>query len=250
MVAVLALVGESLLQPSRQRLALPALRLREALRGLSEFVRVGHLRAGGQREERQKAWINTNLSCSLRRNIVRVRVDAQAQIPARSTFDDTTAFEASSRDVLLVKTHRPYPWNMDACSRRCCACLREGEACQSIAPSFELGFLRQFLVAPLPGNRRRIQYPLQRVAGNAELCAVIGKQVMKSLLAVRDTVFGILLYFSDSPIPDTCQMPEPHVKAACLRGIEPKLELTLDHATPVSGFRCIAEPLRVEHHQR
>jgi hypothetical protein len=26
----------------------------------------------------------------------------------------------------------------------------------------------------------------------------------------------------------------------CLRGIEAELELSLDHATPVSGFRCTA----------
>jgi hypothetical protein len=78
LVAICALIGESLLQPSGQLLALPALRLRETLRGLPEFVRMGNLLAGGQREEMQKAWSNANFPYAQRRNTVRVCVDAQA----------------------------------------------------------------------------------------------------------------------------------------------------------------------------
>ena len=46
---------------------------------------------------------------------------------------------------------------------------------------------------------------------------MIGKQVMKRLLAVIDTVFGILLDLAYGPIPDPCQMPEPRIKLVCLR---------------------------------
>jgi hypothetical protein len=35
-------------------------------------------------------------------------------------------------------------------------------------------------------------------------------------------------------------VPEPCIKLLCLRGIEAELQLTLDHAILVSGFRCIA----------
>lgn len=250
MVAVLALIGKPLLESSGQLLALPTLRLREALRGLPEFMRMGNLLASGQREERQKAWINTNVPGPQRRNTVRLCVDAQAQIPARGTLDDTTALELAGRDVLLVKAHRPDAWHMDARPHWRFECIRKGNTRQPVAPSFELRLLGQLLIAPLPGDIRCIQHALQRVAGYAELFPVIGKQVMKRLLTVIDTVFGILLYFSDRPIPDTCQMPKPHIKLVYLPVIEPKLQLSLDHATPVSGFRCIASPLRVEHHQR
>ena len=199
MVTVFALIGEPLLQPSGQLLPLPTLRLREALRGLTQFVRVCNLFASRERQQMQKAWINTNFPCSQRRNTVRMCVNAQAQIPAGSTLDDTTAFELSQRHVLLVKAYRPDAWHMDTCSRRWFERIREGEAGQSIAPSFELGLPGQLLIAPLPGDPRGIQHALQRVAWYAELFAMIGKQVMKRLLAVIDTVFGILLYFFLQP---------------------------------------------------
>ena len=250
MVAVFALVRESLLQPSGQVLPLATLRLRETLRGLTQFVRMRNLLAGGQREEMQKAWIKTNVPCAQRRNTVRLCVDAQAQIPARGTLDETTALELAGRDVLLVKAHRPDAWHMDARPHWRFERIRKGNAGQPVTPSFELGLLGQLLITPLPGNMGRIQYALQRVAGNAELFPMIGKQVMKRLLTVIDTVFRILFDLAYGPIPDTCQMPKPRIKLVCLRVIESELELTLDHATPVSGFRCIAEPLRVEHHQR
>jgi hypothetical protein len=35
-------------------------------------------------------------------------------------------------------------------------------------------------------------------------------------------------------------MPQPGIKLVRLRAVEPKLELSLDHATPVFGFRCTA----------
>ena len=240
MVAIFALIGKPLLQPSGQLLALPALRLRKTICGLPQFVRVWNLLARRERQEMQKAWINTNSPCAQRRNTVRLCVDAEAQIPARGTLDDTTALELAQRDVLLVKAHRPDAWHMDACSHWCFERIRKGNAGQSIAPSFELGLLGQFLVAPLPGDPRGIQHALQRMAWYTELFAMIGKQIMKRLLAVIDTVFRILFDLAYGPIPHTCQMPEPRIKLVCLRVIEPELQLSLDHATPVFGFRCIA----------
>ena len=146
MVTVLALIGKPLLQPSGQLLALPTLRLREALRGLPQFVRMWNLLASGQREQRQKAWINTNVPCPQRRNTVRLCVDAQAQIPARSPLDDTTALELAGRDVLLVKAHRPDTWHMDTCSRTgALNASGKGMLVSRLRRPLSLGFFASFL---------------------------------------------------------------------------------------------------------
>lgn len=240
MVAILPLMGQTLLQPSGQPLPTSTLRLRQTMRGLPQFVWMWNLLAGRERQEMQKAGINTNVPCSQRRNIVRLCVDAQAQIPARGTLDDTATLQPSSRDVLLVEAHRADAWHMDACSRRWFECIREGNATESIALPFELGLLRQFLVATLPSKPGCIQHTLQRMTGNAELFAVIGQQIVEGFLAVVDTVFRILFDFSESPIPDPGKLEQPRIQLLCLRGMKAELELPLDHATPVSGFRCTA----------
>ena len=103
MVAVFALIGQPLLQPSGQVLPLTTLRLRETLRGVTQFVRVGNFFASRKRQEVQKTWVNTNFRCVQRWNAVRLCVDAQTQIPARGALDDTATLQPSSGDVLLVE---------------------------------------------------------------------------------------------------------------------------------------------------
>ena len=240
MVTIFALIGETFLQPSRQPLSASALGLGEAMSRMTEFVGMRNLLARRERQEVQKAGINAYSSGANHRNTVGARVDAQAQIPARGPLDDTATLQPSSRDGLLVEAHRADAWHMDACAVRRFERIRKGNAAEAIALAFELGLLGQLLVAALPGKPGCIQHALQRMAGNAELFAVIGQQIVKGFLAVIDTVFGILFDFSDSPIPDPGKLEQPGIQLLCLRGIEVELELALDHATPVSGFRCTA----------
>src|SRR5262249_24399043 len=199
-----------------------------------------NLLAGRERQEVQKTGINTYRVRSNHRDTVRLGVNAQAQIPARGTPDNTATLEPSSRDVLLVEAYRADPWHMDACPHGCLECIREGDTAKSIALAFELRLLGQFLVAALPGKPGRIQHALQRMAGNAELCSVIGQQIVKGFLAVVDTVFRILFDFSDRPVLHPGKLEQPDIQVLGLRGSDAELELSLDHATPVSGFRCTA----------
>jgi hypothetical protein len=96
---------------------------------------------------------------------------------------------------------------------------------------------------------RGVEHPLQRVTGDAKRLSMIGEQIVESLGGVVDAVSCIEFQLANRPIPDAREVPEPVRELALLRGGQPQLELSLDHATPVFGFRCTAEPLRVEHHQ-
>src|SRR5215831_13119463 len=108
----------------------------------------------------QKARIHPNAVVIHPRNTVRLCVNAKAQIPPRSTLDDASTLQAPSRDVLLVEAYRPDTWHMDACPIRRFACIRKGNTGQPIALAFELRFLRQLLIATLPGKPGRIQHTL------------------------------------------------------------------------------------------
>jgi hypothetical protein len=82
--------------------------------------------------------------------------------------------------------------------------------------AFEPGFLRQFLVAPLPCNPSCIQHALQDMTGDTELFAVIGQQIMQGFLAVIDPVMSILFDLAYGPIPDTCKLKQPRMKLVFL----------------------------------
>ena len=239
-IAVLALIGKAFLASGNEPCPSPALGLSKAACSLAQLVRVRNLLAGRERQEVQKAGINADGSRTNRRNTVRLCVDAQAQIPTRSPLDDTTTLQPSPGDGLLVEAHRADAWHMDACSGWRFERIGKGNAVEPMALAFELGLLGQLLGAPLPGKPGGIQHALQRMAGNAELFAVIGQQIVEGFLTRVDTVLGILFDFSDSPIPDPCKLEQPGIQVLCLRGIEAELELSLDHATPVSGCRCTA----------
>ena len=69
-VAVLALVDEPLLQASGQRLSAATLRLRQAMSGLPQFVRMRNLFTRGERQQMREARINADLPIRHRRNVL------------------------------------------------------------------------------------------------------------------------------------------------------------------------------------
>ena len=219
-VAILALVGQALLQPGRQMFPATALRLRKPVFGLAEFMRVRNLLARGESEERLKAWINAYLAIRGMRNGLRLCVNEQAEIPARRPLDDPATFEASCREVLGVEPDVPNPWHMDVCAVGSLERIREGDAGQFIAPALEPGLLRQFFIAPLPGCIRGIEHALQRVARDAELFAVVRQQIVEVFLGVIDAVFRILIDFADGPIPHAGELEQPGVKLRFLPSVQ------------------------------
>jgi hypothetical protein len=94
MVAIFALIGESLLQARRQMSSGATLGLCETMSRCAEFVWMRNLLAGRERQEMQKAGINTYRSCAIHRNTLRLCINAQAQIPARGTLDNTATLPA------------------------------------------------------------------------------------------------------------------------------------------------------------
>lgn len=239
-VAVLALVRKPLLQSGCQSRAVAALGLSQSMCGLPQLVRMGNLLATGEGQQGMKTRINADLTIGTVRNSLRLCVDEETQIPARGAFDDAPTFEASCREGLRMKPHMTYPWDVDMCACGICERIRERNARQLVTPPFEPGLLRQCLIAALPGNPGSIQHPLQGMTWNAQLFAMISQEIMEGFLAVIDTIIGVCFDLAYSPIPDPCQMPEPRIKLVRLRVVETELELSLDHATPVSGFQCTA----------
>src|SRR6266511_4134708 len=172
------------------------------------------------------------------RDGIGLRVDKEAEIPARRPFDDASTFEPSCRDVLHMKADMPYPWNVDTCAIGGFEGIRKRNARELVPLTFEPWLLRQLLRAPLPGRMRHVEQALQGVTGDAELFAVIGKQVVEGFWAVIDAVFGILFNLADRPIPDASELEEPRIELPFLGRIETKFQLPLDHLRLVSGSRC------------
>ena len=69
-VAVLALVDEPLLQASGQMLSAATLRLRQAMSGLPQFVRMRNLCTRGERQQMREARVNADLPIRHRRNVL------------------------------------------------------------------------------------------------------------------------------------------------------------------------------------
>ena len=239
MVAVFPLIGEPLVQSRRQMLSATTLCLPQSLCCLAQFVRMSNFLATGEGEQVMKAWINAYRSITSMRNRLGLSLDEQAQIPPRSTANDTTALDTSSWDALGMKPDMPYAWDVDTCALWSCERIRKRDAGELVALAFQPRLLRQALEAPLPGRISVIQHTLQRMARHPKLFAMISKQIVKRFSGVIDAIVSILFDLAYSPIPDTRQLEQPGVELRFLRGIEPKFELPLDHLTPVSGSRCI-----------
>lgn len=67
-VAIFPLIRQPLVQACREVLTIAALRLRQTVCRLAEFVRMGDLRAGRERQQRQKSWVDPYGRCAKRRN--------------------------------------------------------------------------------------------------------------------------------------------------------------------------------------
>jgi hypothetical protein len=145
MVAIFALVGELLVQPCGQMVSAATLRLRQTMRCLLQFVRVGNLLARREREEGMKAGINAYGAISRVRNTVRLGVDTQTQIPPRSTLDETPTLEASRGKGLRVETDRAKAGNMDARVLRWLEGIRKGMLVSRLRRPLSFGFFANFL---------------------------------------------------------------------------------------------------------
>ena len=237
MVTVVALVADPLLQPGRETLASTTLRLPKSVFSLAQFMGMRNLLAIREGNEGMKAWVNAYRTMASMWNGVGLRIDKETEIPPRRPLDDAPTFEPSCREVLRMKADMPYPWNVDTCALWSFERIRERDARQLVPLAFEPWLLRQLLRASLPGRMGHVEQALQGVTGDAELFAVIGKQIVEGFWAVIDAVFRILFNLADRPIPDPCQLKEPCMELGFLRSVETKLKLPLDHLTPVSGFR-------------
>ena len=107
MIAILALMGKTFMQPGGETLPPTPLRLGKPLLGLAPFLGMRNLFATGEGEEMMKARIQPYGSIAGMRNRLRGRLDEETEIPARSALDQATAFDASCRDTLGMEPHRP-----------------------------------------------------------------------------------------------------------------------------------------------
>lgn len=241
MITIFTLVGESFLQTGCQGIALPSLGLGQTLHDLFQFPGVRNLLTGGQSEQVGKAGVNPYLAIGEMRNFVRRGVDHQAEIPARRPLDDAPSLDLAIRQCLRVEADTAEAWHRDIVPLWPVKGIREGNAVQFVALPLEFRALRLLFETALPCRIRGREHALQSMAGNAQRLTVVGKEIVKCLRAVVDAVLGIKLQLADSPIPDSGEVPEPVRELVLLWGRQSKFELALDHATPVSAARCIAE---------
>ena len=220
MVAILALIAQTFVQSSSQPCPLPTLGLSKSASRLMEFMGMGNLLASRECKKRVETRINAYGAIASMGNNIGLCVDEEAEIPSRGSFDDAATFETPCREGLRMKADMPYAWNMDTCALWGFKRIREGDARQLVPLAFEPWLLRQLLIASLPGRIRHIEQALQGVTGNAELFAMIGKEVMKGLGRVVDTIVPILLDFADSPIPHASELEQPGLKLCFLPCVE------------------------------
>ncbi len=147
-------------------------------------------------------------------------IDEETEIPARGPFDDAPTLETPSREGLRMKANMPYPWDVDTCALWGFEGVRKGDARQLVPLAFEPRLLRQLLIASLPGRIRHVEQALQSMTGNADLCAMIGKEVMEGFGRVVDTIVPILLDFADSPIPNASELEQPGLELCFLPCVE------------------------------
>jgi hypothetical protein len=184
MVTIFPLIREMFVESGHQLLPTTALRLRQPLCCLVQFLGMGDLLAIGQREQVMKTRIYPYRTMTDMGNGWGLRVDKEAQIPARRSFDDATTFGTPCRNVLSVESHLTYARHMDARPMRGVAWIREGNARKLISLPFELRALGELVKTPLPGRIRHVEHPLQCMTRDAELFAVVREQIVERFARV------------------------------------------------------------------
>jgi hypothetical protein len=220
MVAIFPTIGQPFLETSSQVLATTALGLGKSFFARFEFAGMRDLLAGRQREEMVEARIKTDLGVSHGGNRLGGRIDEEAQIPARRTFDDPSAFESPWGDILGVKAYMSYAWHMDRCAIWCPERIGKGDARQLVTLAFELRLLGQSSVAALPGRVRGVKHALQGMTGDAQLFAMVRKQIVERFARVVDVTFGILFELAYRPIPGAREVEEPEIQLRFLGRVE------------------------------
>ena len=220
MVAIFPLIGETFLEPGSQVLPVPSLRLGKPLGCLSQLLGMGNLLTIRQGEQVRETRINPYRCSTCMRNSLGLRVDEQAEIPARGTLDDASTCDASLGDILSMEPHMTYPWHMDVRAIERAQRIGKGDAGELVPLAFEPGLLRQLLIAPLPGRIGGVEHALQRMTRNAERFAMVGEQIVKGFLGVIDAVVGIEFNLTDSPIPHAGELQQPGGELLFLRAVE------------------------------
>jgi hypothetical protein len=201
MVTVFPAIDETLVQASGKLFSTTTMRLGKTLCARFKLAGMRDVLARGQREEIAEAGIKTGLGVPSVRNGLGSRIDKEAQIPARGTFDYASTFEASWGKRLGVKPHMAYARHRDTRPIGGFEGIRQGNTGELISLTFEPGFLGQLFITPLPRCIRGIEYPLQGMTRDAELLAVVSEQIMEGLRRVIDAIFGIQFDLAYRPIP-------------------------------------------------
>ena len=81
-----------------------------------------------------------------------------------------------------------YPWHTNVYSIWGLKRIGKRDTGELVPLAFKPGLFGQLLIAAMPGRVGVIQHALQRMAGDAELCAVVCKQIVKGFSGVRDTI--------------------------------------------------------------
>ena len=240
MVAILPPVRKTLLQPCSQFPPLATLALRQTLGCRFQFTGMGDFLATRQREQMQEAGVYASLGLAKRRDRLGSGIEKQTQIPARSSLDQPRPLNPPRGQRLLVETDAAYSWDRDGVAPRGFQGIGKRNTGELVPLSLELGTLCQLLAPAEPcgiGSRERA---LQGMTGDTQLRAMASQQIVQGIRGVVDPVARIEIQLAKSPVPHTCEVPQPVRQLVFLLGGQTQLELPLDHATPVSGSRCTA----------
>ena len=145
MVAILAPIGETFLQPCCQLHPLATLGLCQPPCRLFQFTGMRNLLATRQREQMPEAWVDASLSIPSGRDRLGSGIDKEAQIPARGTRDQPCSLDPTLWQWLCVKAYPSYPWDSDGIAQRSLERIGKGILVSWLRCPLSLGRLASFL---------------------------------------------------------------------------------------------------------